>query len=126
MIFSLIIGYAYDRNNITWRSINLLLSNRLWLQHNALDYFGLSLFGNKIELVGYSVKTVLNGSAEGASYNYVDCSYIQVMLYYGVLFGVLIIAVYRAILQKYIECNDFFAVWIIVSVSYTHLTLPTN
>ncbi|WP_147335364.1 hypothetical protein [Blautia obeum] len=124
MIFSLIIGYAYDRNNITWRSINLLLSNRLWLQHNALDYFGLSLFGNKIELVGYSVKTVLNGSAEGASYNYVDCSYIQVMLYYGVLFGVLIIAVYRAILQKYIECNDFFAVWIIVFILLNSLTEP--
>lgn len=124
MIFSLVIGYAYNRNNNTWRTINMLLSNRLWLQHNALDYFGLSLFGNKIELVGYSIKTILNGSAEGFKYNYVDCSYIQVMLYYGVLFGVLIIAIYRAILQKYIECNDYFAVWIIVFILLISLTEP--
>lgn len=124
MVFSLLIGFSYDRYNMTWRAINALLSNRLWLQHNALDYFGLSLFGNKIELVGYSVKTILDGSAVGSGYNYVDCSYIQVMLYYGILFGVLIIAVYRAILENYIERNDYFTVWIIVFILLLSLSEP--
>lgn len=121
---SMIIGLTYNRDNVIWKSLNALLSDRLWLQHNALDYWGIPLFGKEIELIGYSIKTISNGAASSSTYNYVDCSYIQITLYYGVFFSFLILGIYVSIIRSYIKRNDYYVVWIITFILLVSLTEP--
>ena len=77
-VFSIAINVFYDANNSVWLKINSLLSGRLRLGHSGLQEYGISVFGQKIEWVGYSA-----GKVVGDSYNYVDCSYMQILLEKG-------------------------------------------
>lgn len=122
-LITFFITVIYDRTNQNWVLLNRIFSGRLWLQHNALDYFGYTLFGQPIELVGYSIKTITNGQAF-TGYNYVDCSYIQILLYYGVMFTFILLFGYMWFIKKNIDKFDFYTVWIIIMILLISLTEP--
>ena len=63
--------------------INEILSGRLRLALDAINNFGLSWWG----------KTIIwsTGYAEGVAYNYVDSSYLQLLLNHGIIFFIILI-----------------------------------
>ena len=63
---------------------------RLFLGKNALNTYGLPLFGKAgVKFIGYG------GTTESVhSYNYVDSSYIQMLFYYGLIPVVLLVLIY--------------------------------
>ena len=63
---------------------------RLFLGKNAIDTYGLHLFGTTgVKFIGYG------GSTESVySYNYVDSSYIQMLFYYGVVPVLVLVLIY--------------------------------
>ena len=91
-IGSLAGGWLYDLNNSTWAKMNDIISNRLHMMHRAFEEYDLTLFGEKIEWVGYGGLMDINGVV--SSYNFVDCSYGKILLDYGIVFLVLILVGY--------------------------------
>lgn len=79
----------YDENNQTWLLINDKLSDRLTNSKIGLDINGFNLFGQYIEERGWG-KSVI----EKADYFYLDDSYIRIMLEYGIIVFVVVLAIF--------------------------------
>lgn len=122
LILSLFAFLRYDAASPAWQSFNHLLSSRLSLGHNAIETFGFSWFGQEIEWVGFSVATPTINEAVG--YNYVDSSYLQMMLHFGTLFILAVLAVYAAAIRKAIRIKDYYLVAIYMIILVFSLTEP--
>lgn len=122
-LLTLFASINYDSNNRIWKGLDLILSGRLRLQKKAYDLYGVSLFGNRIEWIGYSIKTIVNGAAE-SSYNYVDSSYMQILFSYGIIFLIFTLCIYTNILKKAIGKKEYYTVWIIVFILIMSMTEP--
>lgn len=86
----------YNLNYEKFSGLNELLSNRLSLARQAFSEYDVSLFGQSI-----SWHTTLNtNSNSGEKYFYVDSSYLQILLSYGILMLV-ILCIFMAIMGKY-------------------------
>ena len=70
----LLLTYFYDPSVSFFHKLNSLLTDRLRYGHDAWMQYGIPLFGQRI-----------SWSVEKSSYNYVDSSYIHILLNYGVL-----------------------------------------
>ncbi len=92
-IISIIISACYNENSPFWYGLNSFLNGRLRLGKAALLNYGITPFGQDITWVGSSVF----GTYEHP-YNYVDCSYVQLLLNYGILFILFVLALYTVIL----------------------------
>lgn len=98
------LSYHFNAENKIFIEINNLLSGRLQLGYNAFQEYHIPLLGQAIEFIGFG------GSTKEVSeelYNYVDSSYLQFMLRYGVLFTILSIASYVILTYKRLKLNDY-------------------
>lgn len=84
------LSYFFTWSSSLFVSLNNLFSMRLFLGKNAIETYGLHLFGaTGVKFIGYG------GTTESIySYNYVDSSYIQMLFYYGVVPVVLLVLIY--------------------------------
>ena len=80
---------TYDDKNIKWLAINDKLSDRLTNSKIGLETNGFNLFGKYIEERGWG-KSVI----EKADYFYLDDSYIRIMLEYGIIVLVVVLAIF--------------------------------
>ena len=110
--------YAYNENNGVWKMLNEFVHNRLMLGHNAIQNYGFSLFGQKMEWIGFSVR------AMAGEYNYVDCSYLQLMIEYGTLFILLVVAVYTILMIRGLIHKDYYLIAILAFVLVFAMTEP--
>lgn len=110
-LISLILFVLYDENNKWWYLANQLLSGRLYLGKSALNTYGIHALGNKITWIGFE----LDGSINGV-YNYVDCSYLSILLQYGVVILFLILAGYSFLMYYAIKNKRFYLTWLLVLV----------
>lgn len=82
--FSLWISFNYSSSNPWMRKIDVATNYRLTLTKRALDLYSIKLFGNPIKWI-----TV---STTDKQINYVDSSYVQLLVQYGVfVFGIVLI-----------------------------------
>jgi wzy len=98
------LSYNFNTENTLSLEINNVLSGRLQLGYNAFQEYHIPLLGQTIEFIGFG------GSTKEISeelYNYVDSSYLQFMLRYGVLFTILSIASYIILTYKRLKLNDY-------------------
>ena len=79
----------YRGDDSRWVYINDFLSHRLELGKNMYDAYGIRLFGQDIEMVGFG-----GSVTDVPDYNFVDCSYVYVLMVNGILFLVILIALY--------------------------------
>lgn len=82
LVCSLMVTILFQMDDPFWGRLNLTLNNRLILGHRAIAEYGFTLFGQKIKWIGASA-LYYNPSA---AYNYVDNSYLMMMLDYGTIF----------------------------------------
>lgn len=118
-IFSFFIQFLYDSSNSLHLFLNQLLSGRLELGHAALMEYGLSLFGKNIEWVGFGV-----GADPTKVYNYVDCSYVQILLSYGIIILLIVIFAYFLIIKQAYVKKDYMFILIILSILILNITEP--
>lgn len=89
--------------------LNQIVSNRIVLSRQALHEYGVSLFGQDVNFVGFDIS---NMDPEG--YNYVDSSYIQILIKYGIASLLSILFVYDGLVCKGIkECNNYLIISVI-------------
>ena len=118
-LFAFAIHYFYNPNNQIFYRLNTLLSGRLYLGKNAIEKYGIHLFGQKIEWIGYGISENLRGE-----YNYVDCSYLQIIVEYGVVFLLLVLAIYSLMIKKSIENKQYYLTWILLIILVFSITEP--
>lgn len=121
-ILSIVVFSNYNPANPTWIKMNDILSDRLELSKDAIDTYGLTLFGKEIEWIGYTIDRPNKSMAVG--YNYVDSSYLQLTLVYGIIFIIVVLSIYAYAIYKSFEAKDYYAVVIYVIILTFSLTEP--
>lgn len=92
LIIGIILPCMYTKSNKMWRLLNGIVTGRLELGKEAIDRYGLHIWGNKLEWVGSS--TLLFGLSKSKEYFYVDTGFLNLSLEFGVLFTGLIALMY--------------------------------
>lgn len=87
---------------------------------DALDgeIMAFPLLGTKIEWIGFS------HNATAGAYNYVDCSYMQILLENGLIPLVIIIAVYTYIMYMAVKEKDFYLQTAVLLITAFSITEP--
>lgn len=119
---SLVMFKLYDESIHSWFWLNSILSDRLRLGANAIEQYGFSLFGKPIEWIGFSIKKTTMEEAIG--YNYVDSSYLQLGLNYGLIFLGVVLLIYSIIMNRAIKRKDYYLVSIITIILLFSITEP--
>lgn len=118
-VFSIFIHAAYKEKSTFWVNLNEFLHNRLKLGFNGIREYGITLWGQSIKWIG-------NGLYDrpDAKYNYVDCAYLQLLLQYGLVILVVVLALYSLILYKAYKAKEYGLIWIIVFSLLLCITEP--
>lgn len=87
--------YIYDENKSWLYSLNTLLTGRLALGKRALDLFGVSILGQKVEWT-YEFGNI----GTGIVYLFVDSSFLNISIVYGVIVLIVLLIGYYS-LSKY-------------------------
>lgn len=98
--FSVIISSIYTPNNSVMQAINILVNGRWQLQKNAIETYGLKLFGNNIQWE--------QSFAWGTEYLYVDSAFLKYALMNGLGFMVLFVAYLMMIMKRICDDNNKF------------------
>ena len=117
-IIAVLIHVLFDENNAIWAKLNNIMSGRLLLGYNAYHTYGLTLFGQDITWVGFGI------DESGVGYNYVDCSYLQYLLEYGIVFIAFVLFVYTVIIYRAVKHEDYYLVWICLITLVFSITEP--
>lgn len=96
---------VYDTSNLIWVFMNKCLSGRLLLSHNGLSEYGITLFGKKIIFNGFSIL-----SDNVVNYNYIDSSYISILVRYGLIMMIAILVLYFLCISKAFEYRNYYFV----------------
>lgn len=115
---ALVLHAAYDSSSESWNALNSLLSGRLALGYNGLEEYGMTLFGQPIRWIGFS------HSAASGTYNYVDCSYLQILLENGIVSLVVVVLAYIYIMFMAVKVKDFYLQTIILFIVTFSITEP--
>ncbi len=117
-IFSILLHALYQTESEFWIALDNLLHTRLQLGRAGINNYGIKAFGNNIVWVGYA-------NAADGTYNFVDCSYLQILLRSGILALILIMAVYTYIVWRGIKKNDYYLVFVTLICLVFCITEPT-
>ncbi len=109
-VFSFFVALIYNDSS-KWTSINTLFHNRIRLAHNALIKYGIHLFGQDITWIGSQHLT-----GTWFEYNFVDNSYIQILVKFGVLVLMFTLIVYYTMIKNAVTVNDKYLVLILVFI----------
>ena len=112
----------YTPANPFLKGINKIVSNRLQLGYDAIQRYGFTLFGQQIKWVGFDInKPSLN---EIHLYNYVDSSYLQIALEYGLLFIIVVVGIYTYGIYESIKDHDSYLLAIYLIILFFSLVEP--
>lgn len=106
-IISIVTCIVYNDENNFLVKINSFINNRLIMGHNALLEHGVTLFGERIRWIGFGgLGYITNALKE--EYNFVDCSYVKVLLDYGMIFLLIMLSGYALVSYRAIKEKDRF------------------
>ena len=85
---------AYSPSISIFKKLNDTLSGRLYLGHRAFSNIGLSLFGQKVTWIGMGY---VSNDQVPEGYNFVDCSYLNILFTFGIFATIIAIGVFSFI-----------------------------
>ncbi len=92
--------------------LNVFLSDRLAYGKEGLQRFGVTLFGQYAPMEGNGTYAI-----HLKDYFFVDCSYLYVMIRYGIIFLLVVLAVYVLCCRKFRKDYYFIAAILVISVN---------
>ena len=104
----------YNSTSKFYQSIDHAFSGRLSIGHNMINEYGISLFGQNIILNGWGGKTEYSYDYV---YNYIDSSYIRILLLYGIIIFIFAVIGNIYIAKKAIKKNDIYLIIILSIIS---------
>ena len=112
-----LLTFYYDKNTFVSETINELLTNRVSLTYDAVQKYGIKLFGQAIEWIGGGIFY----EKEYVEYNYVDSSYMQILLSYGIVLLIVILVGYF-LLGRIIVKEKAWYLGLVIALSAVHST----
>lgn len=109
--------FFFDKSTFVSETINDLLTNRIQLSYDAVQKYGIKLFGQAINWVGGAIYF----EKEYVDYNYVDSSYMQIMLSYGIVLLTAIIVGYYLIGRMIVKEKAWY-LGLVIILSAVHST----
>lgn len=94
-VFSVLMTVLYQKESPAWQELDKIISSRLRLGNNGIEEYGWTLFGQAIDMVGNGGSTVLP-----SDYSFIDCSYMYMLLRHGIVFLVLMVAIFTICCYK--------------------------
>ncbi len=91
-----VLSISYQLDNELLENINETITGRLALGKRGLDDYGISLFGQDVPMVGFGGSTTIE-----EEYFFIDSSYLNILLTYGLLFLIMVFVIYGTICYKY-------------------------
>lgn len=110
-ILSILLTYFYNKENVCLNKINIILSNRLTLGKNGISRYGFSLLGRTFDLVGTDY-------IQKEGYNFIDSSYVLVMLRYGILTLCLFIVMFTFVSFKARKIKDNYLLIVLTLLAF--------
>ena len=110
---SIALTINFKLSNPIMLALNSLLTNRLYYGHNAYEMYGIGLLGNRIE---WNVGLGYDASKE---YLYVDSSFMNIALVYGVTVLIVVIAAFTWLLY-YASKSNSAVLYIVLTVLGVH------
>lgn len=109
----------FDMGNGIMRKVNNLLSGRLLLSSQALNKYGVSLFGNPVMEHGSGGIKGMHKFFNTANYFYIDSSYIRLLIIYGVIMLILVVGIMMVITIRSTFHHSYIipAIMVIVAIS---------
>lgn len=104
----------YGINPEIWKALDKILSSRLRLGNNAMKEYGIKPFGQIVEMVGNGVAT-----ARPEEYSFIDCSYVYILMRYGVVFAAVVLGIFTASCLKNRHDRYFLYAVALVAVNCT-------
>ncbi|MCI8291274.1 MAG: hypothetical protein HFJ25_03350 [Clostridia bacterium] len=114
-ILSIYLTINYNSSSKFYTEVNDLLTSRLRIGNMMYEEYGITMFGQLIEDHGFGG----NLKFEYDVYNYIDCSYLRILLKYGLAVS-FIITIFNIIISKKIYKNQNYImllIFFIVSVN---------
>lgn len=99
-----VLTFLWSQKVTVIMSLNELLSNRLLFSYEGLQNYGIRLFGQRIEWVGGT----RDFDIAYKEYNYVDSSYLQILLTYGIVVLLLLIIAYGFLGREIVRAQDWY------------------
>lgn len=99
-----VLTFLWSQKVTVIMSLNELLSNRLLFSYEGLQNYGIRLFGQRIEWVGGT----RDFDIAYKEYNYVDSSYLQILLTYGIVVLLLLIIAYGFLGREIVRVQDWY------------------
>lgn len=96
-------------------TLNSLLGYRLSMGKAALESYGISLFGSKLDMVGNGLS--VDGVMNTRIHNYIDCSYVQFLLNYGVVSYFLVIVVFSYAIFNSSKKKDYYMLLVLTIIA---------
>ena len=112
----------YSPTHHILHEINKFISNRLQLGQDAIQKYGFTLFGQPIKWMGFDI--MRPSLQEMGAYNYVDSSYLQMALEYGLLFVLVIVGLYTYGIYRAIKDHDSYLLAIYLIILFFSLVEP--
>lgn len=102
----------YRQDNEFLENINETITGRLALGKTGLEDYGISLFGQDVPMVGFGGSTTLE-----EEYFFIDSSYLNILLRYGILFLMMVFIIYGTICYKYKKDTVIMIAIVLLAVS---------
>ena len=119
-VFSILMTIMYNPSNSSWIFIDdVLFSNRLRVGKKVIDSYGFSLFGQNIPMQGMGFK--LNGYDETIGTTYLDSSYLQIFMLYGLIIGFFVVLLFMIYAKKAVKDNDYMMCCIVIIIAISSI-----
>lgn len=102
-VVSITLSLLYDDSKTWTVFLNKALTNRLMLGKEAYLNYGFHMFGNNITMVGAAGTEFYTGNVSKSNYNYVDSSYLQIILKCGIIFFIMMCILYTFLCIKEVK-----------------------
>lgn len=99
-IISVIVVLLYKPTDPFWFATNLIFSNRLSHGANAITEFGITWFGQPVEMYG------LINVEKGQETNFVDSTYLQYLIRYGIVLLTILILIFVLLARRAVKRGD--------------------
>jgi len=95
-ILSIAATYLYSPESQILAFVNKLFTSRLNLGKEGMNSYGISLFGRVVEMNGFGGSTIAPDN-----YFFIDCSYVHILLRFGIAFTFILVFSYTYMCMKY-------------------------
>ena len=99
-IFAITCTVMYQYSNFIWFFIDsVILAGRLRLGNEAITMYGIPIWGQELQMYG--------AGTEAKYYNFIDSSFIQLIVIYGIVYTIFIVLAYTIIAYKAYQRKDY-------------------